>query len=314
MDKINIIEKQKLYNFYREMYLIRRTEETLLYLFSCGLLNGTVHTCIGQEACSVGVVSAIDKDRDIIFSNHRAHGHFITYCDKVKELIAEIMGKKCGICGGIGGSQHIHHKNMYTNGIQGGIVPCATGAALAEKKKKTGAIVIVFMGDGTMGQGIVYECFNLASLWNLPILFVLEDNQYAQSTPKHMAHAGNLDERANPYGIKSDSIIASSVESVYLKAVEAINYVRMTQKPFFLHLNTYRFSAHSKGDDCRDKDEIECFLQKDPLLELKNKLDNQTVNEIENSVNQRIESIILSLKNEAEQNIDDCILVKSLKQ
>lgn len=298
---------QSTVRFYEKMFLVRVVEETLLHLFSRALLKGTVHTCIGQEACAVGVVSAIDRDRDVIFSNHRAHGHFLTYCDNVEGLIAEVMGKASGVCGGIGGSQHLHFGNMYTNGIQGGIVPCAVGAALAEKEKDSGAIVIVFIGDGTMGQGVVYEGFNVASLWSLPVLFVLEDNQYAQSTPRDLAHAGSLAERASSFGIETDSLSATSVHAVYRAAVRAAAYVRENTRPCFLHLETYRLEAHSKGDDTRSKEEIESFRVKDPLRLLAEELDDEERIGIEDKIRRRVEAAVEKVATDSEQDIEKLV-------
>ncbi|HMJ24673.1 MAG TPA: thiamine pyrophosphate-dependent enzyme, partial [Pyrinomonadaceae bacterium] len=162
--------------FFQQMLTVRIVEERLLRLFSEGLLHGTVHTCLGQEGCAVGVVSALNAERDVVFSNHRGHGHFLAYCDDVDGLIAELMGRRTGVCAGVGGSQHLHQKNFYSNGILGGIVPVATGMALAEKAKESDSIVIVFLGDGAFGEGVVYEAFNIAALWDLPILFVVELN------------------------------------------------------------------------------------------------------------------------------------------
>ena len=294
-----------LIEFYKKMYLIRAFESRLLTLFSEGFINGTVHTCIGQEGCDVGTVMSLDNERDIIFSNHRAHGHFITYCDKVEELLAEIMGKASGICGGIGGSQHLHYKNLYTNGIQGGIVPGAVGAALAEKKKMSGAIVMVFLGDGTMGQGVVYEGFNLASLWNLPIIFVLEDNEIAQTTLKKEAHAGNLSDRALPFDIKTEFVDSYSVEDVYSKVQNVVNFVRSESRPYFVHVKTYRFSPHSKGDDTRSKSEIEQILSRDAINHIKEKINPTKLVEIEININQRIELAVKKAKEDSELTFED---------
>ena len=149
--------------FYQQMVLIRLVEEKLLELFNEGRIHGTTHTSIGQEANAVGILNAIDRDCDIVWSNHRCHGHFLAYSGEIEGLIAEVMGKSSGVSGGRGGSQHLCHRNFHSNGIQGGIVPIAVGSALA--KKATGAIAIVFLGDGTMGEGLVYESLNLAALY-----------------------------------------------------------------------------------------------------------------------------------------------------
>lgn len=278
--------------FYSRMYLIRTVESSLLELFSRGEITGTVHTCIGQEACAVGVVDALDKTRDIVFSNHRAHGHYIAYCDDAEGLIAEIMGRKSGVCGGTGGSQHLHRHNLYTNGVQGGIVPNAVGAALAAKRLGSGAICLVFLGDGTMGQGVVYESLNVASLWSLPVLFVLEDNEYAQTTPRHLAHAGRLPDRAGAFDIDVQALIADDVLAINATAIEAVKHVRETRRPFFLSLSTYRLSPHSKGDDFRSEAEIESHRVKDPLVQLATRLSDDIRLAIEERVKQRVRRAI----------------------
>ena len=170
------------FTLYRSLYLIRRFEETVLEEFPRGSFYGTTHTYIGQEADAVGVLNHIQAD-DIVVSNHRCHGHFLAYGGDIRALFAELMGKTTGVCGGRGGSQHLHWKNFYTNGILGGTVPIATGMALAEKFKESQAITINFLGDGAFGEGVVYESLNMASLWKAPILYVIENNSIAQSTP-----------------------------------------------------------------------------------------------------------------------------------
>lgn len=273
--------------FYAQMMLIRRTEETFFDLYAQGLMSGTVHTSIGQEACAVGVVAALDADRDVIFSSHRAHGHFLAYSDEVEGLVAELLGRSTGVCGGIGGTQHLHVRNLYTNGVQGGIVPNAVGAALAEQLRGGGAIVAVFLGDGTMGEGVVYESLNLAALWRLPILFVLEDNQYAQSTHKSLEHAGRLADRPLAYGIPVSEVTADDVRTVYAAAAAAVNRVR-GGGPFFLALHTYRLAPHSKGDDMRAAAELAFYRKRDPLLRVRSRLDADVVVVIDEQVETRL--------------------------
>ena len=189
--------------FYERMFLIRRFEENILEYTSKGIIHGTTHTCIGQEHIAVSTIACLDKNLDIIFSNHRCHGHFLAYSDDPYILACELMGKKDGVNSGIGGSQHISYKNFYTNGVQGGIVSNATGAAFAEKILGTNAVTIVFMGDGTLGEGIVYESLNMASLYKIPIIYVLENNQYAQSTPVKTVLAGSMKNRFKAFSISS---------------------------------------------------------------------------------------------------------------
>ena len=280
--------------FYHQMQLIRRVEETLLSLFSQGKIRGTVHTCIGQESTAVGVVGALDKERDVIFSNHRAHGHYIAYGGDITRLIAEVAGKPSGLCGGIGGTQHLHDRNFYTNGIQGGMVPIAVGSAAAEKHRGTGAVTVVFLGDGTLGEGVVYESMNIAALWQLPVLFVVDNNQYAQSTPVSLGQAGDLATRAASFGIASVSIPAEAYDPfrVYQAAQEAVAYVRNEVAPFYLLLNSYRLGPHSKGDDHRDPAEIAQYAARDPLVRLRETLPEAQRQALDEDVERQLASAL----------------------
>ena len=291
--------------FYAQMRLIRRTEQTFFDLYERGLMAGTVHTSIGQEACAAGVVNALDRARDVIFSSHRAHGHFLAYSDEVDGLVAELLGRAGGIVGGVGGTQHLHIRNLYTNGVQGGIVPNAAGAALAEKLKQSGAIVVVFLGDGTMGQGVVYESMNLASLWSLPLLFVLEDNQYAQSTHRSQEHAGNLAGRAAAFGIEGAELEADDVFAVYEAASRAVDFVRANSRPYFLTLHTYRLAPHSKGDDTRSPEELERQWARDPLTLLAATLDAQRRDEINAAIETRIQAAVEKALADEPQAVDE---------
>ncbi|HXG75642.1 MAG TPA: thiamine pyrophosphate-dependent dehydrogenase E1 component subunit alpha [Gaiellaceae bacterium] len=252
-------------DLYERMVFIRRFEETLLDLFAQGKLVGTTHTYIGQEANAVGVLDHLDPERDVVFSNHRCHGHYLAFADDPYGLLCEVMGKADGVCGGKGGSQHLCRGNFYSNGVLGSIVPVATGIALAEKQKETGAISTVFLGDGTLGEGVTYESLNMASLWRLPVLFVVENNFYAQSTPVELELAGSIPARAEAFGVRADELDSTDVEEIHAVAGRAVARIRETGEPFFLVLHTYRFSPHSKGDDTRDPLEIEARRARDPL-------------------------------------------------
>jgi TPP-dependent pyruvate/acetoin dehydrogenase alpha subunit len=210
-------------------------------------------------------MSAIDLDRYIVFSNHRGHGHFLAYCGEVEHLYLEVMGKRGGLCGGRGGSQHLQYRNFYSNGIQGGTVPVATGMALAEKLKRTDAMAVVFLGDGTLGEGVVYEAFNVAALWQLPILFVIEHNGYAQSTPSALQIAGAVAARPRAFDIPTADCVASDVRTVHAEAVRAVDAIRAGGGPQCVICYTYRLAPHSKGDDNRLADELEAAWQRDPL-------------------------------------------------
>jgi len=250
---------------YERMFFIRRFEETLLDLFSQGKLVGTTHTYIGQEANGVGVIDHLDPAVDTIFSNHRCHGHYLAFADDPFGLLCEVMGRAPGVCGGKGGSQHLCKGNFYSNGVLGSIVPVATGIALAEKRKGTGAVSTVFLGDGTLGEGVTYESLNMASLWRLPVFFVVENNHYAQSTPVELELAGSITARAEAFGVETDELDTTDVEEIHAAAGRAVSRIRETGDPFWLVLHTYRFSPHSKGDDNRDLAEIEARRERDPL-------------------------------------------------
>ncbi len=250
---------------YRSLYLIRRFEETVLEHFARGLFHGTTHTCLGQEANAVGVISRLQPD-DIIFSNHRGHGHFLAYGGDPRALFAELMGKATGVCGGRGGSQHLHWRNFYSNGVQGGIVPVATGMALAEKRKGSGALAVCFLGDGTLGEGVVYESFNLAALWHAPILYVIENNRIAQTTPLELAVAGSIAARLNAFGIPVLELDSSDVLEISAAAGELLAEMRGGGGPRGLLIHTHRFGSHSKGDDTRDPRLVaDLRAQRDPL-------------------------------------------------
>lgn len=250
---------------YRALYRIRRFEETVADNFTRGVFHGTTHTCLGQEANAVGVLTQI-QENDIVFSNHRSHGHFLAYGGNPRALFAELMGRSTGVCGGRGGSQHLHWRNFYSNGIQGGIVPIATGMALAEKFKRSGDITIAFLGDGTLGEGVIYEAFNMASLWQAPILYVLENNHIAQTTPSEYAVAGSVPDRFRAFNIPAQELDTSDVHEILAVAAELLSQVRQASSPQAMIINTRRFGPHSKGDDTRDPVEIDSMRKNyDPI-------------------------------------------------
>jgi TPP-dependent pyruvate/acetoin dehydrogenase alpha subunit len=276
----------------RELYLkmatIRRVEETILDLFRQGRLRGTTHASIGQEACAVGVVGALDPARDFVFSNHRCHGHFLAWGGEARALFAELFGRETGVCAGLGGSQHLCWRGFYSNGVQGGIVPVAVGLALARKAAGEGGIGAVFLGDGTFGEGAVYEGMNLAALWGAPLLFVVEDNGYAQSTPRGLQHAGRLAARPAAFGI--DTVVHEVRDPVAVRQLAAalVAAVRADARPRCLYLHTYRLAPHSLGEDFRDPGEIEAHRRRDPLLLLRRRLPPGEADAIDAAVAQRV--------------------------
>lgn len=261
------------------MLMIRYTEERILELFSQGRLYGTTHTCIGQEADAVGVISHL-RDCDLIFSNHRCHGHYLARFGDVFGLVAELMGKEEGVCGGVAGSQHLCRDGFFSNGIQGGIVPVAVGMAVAERVAGNESVTVVFIGDGTLGEGVTYEAMNIASLWNAPVLFVIEDNAYAQSTPSHLQIAGTIVDRPRAFGVETAEIETTDVDVVSDAAGPLIEAIRRDGRPRALVIHTYRLSPHSKGDDFRSPDEIGARRQRDPIVILEHRMESEQIQTI----------------------------------
>ncbi len=275
---------------YRLLYRIRRFEETVLDNFPRGVFFGTTHTYLGQEADAVGVLAHI-QENDIIISNHRCHGHFLAYGGDPHALFAELMGRATGVCGGRGGSQHLHWRNFYSNGILGGIIPIATGMALAEKYKQSGSITVAFLGDGTLGEGVIYEAFNMASLWKVPILYVLENNHIAQTTPISLAVAGNIEERFRSFNIPSHHLDTSDIHQIMPVASELLTRVRMEGSPHALIIETNRFGPHSKGDDTRDPDRVnDLRIKYDPVQIQALRLNPAERNIIESEVDMEIKT------------------------
>ena len=249
---------------YEMAFTIRAVEKKLLELFSEGKLFGTVHTCIGQEFSGVAVAEALEPG-DLIFSNHRCHGHFLARTGKVEGLIAEVMGKHTGVCGGRGGSQHLCADGFFSNGVQGGIVPVAAGLAYTLKRKNARGIAVVFIGDGTLGEGALYETLNIAARWELPLLIVLENNRYSQSTSQPETLAGDICARAAAFGIETSAGDTERPGELIARAKAAVDSVRTRQQPHFLRIDTFRLMAHSKGDDLREKSELDAHWARDPL-------------------------------------------------
>jgi 2-oxoisovalerate dehydrogenase E1 component len=281
---------------------IRLVEEKFLQLFSEGKLNGTVHTCVGQEFSAMAFAGQLKK-KDFVFSNHRCHGHYIAFTGDVRGLLAELLGKETGTCGGIGSSQHLCNNNFFSNGIQGGIVPVAAGYALGNKLKKNGAIGLVYIGDGTLGEGALYETMNIISKWEIPLLIVCENNFYAQSTAQQVNLAGDIESRAAAFGINTYKGYTSSPEELLSKAEEVISYVRDECKPAFFLVETYRLNPHSKGDDDRDPAEIEKFRNND-YLEIFQKTNPVYYNKYQTEITNEIDVLLSDIFNDSDLALD----------
>ncbi|MGI5239046.1 thiamine pyrophosphate-dependent dehydrogenase E1 component subunit alpha [Dactylosporangium sp. CA-139066] len=234
----------------RRLLLIRHFEWRLQTLFEEGRLAGTTHTCLGQEYVPVAV-SALLRADDFIFSNHRGHGHYLARFADPAGLLAELMGRAGAVCGGVGGSQHIRRGRFVSTGVQGQSLPVAVGAALHLQRSGAAGLACVYIGDGTWGEGAVYEALNLAALWRLPLLVVVEHNGIAQTTPTRLQMAGTIAGRARAFGlahVRVDDIDVNRIRSVVGPFVEQ---VRNAGRPTVVEFRTHRLGPHSTGRDTR---------------------------------------------------------------
>ena len=273
------LAKSELHDVLREMLLIRRFEEKVEERFRAGELPGFLHVAIGQEACAVGVCRALE-DGDVIASTHRAHGHTLAKGTHPNELMAELYGKQEGCSHGYGGSMHLYdveRGNLGANAVVGGGLPAITGAALAFKLRGEPRVSVAFFGDGATNIGTFHESLNLAQLWQVPAVFVLEDNHWAESTPE-IQHSPirDLSKRAEAFGMKVMKADGQDVEEVHRVASRALKHARDGKGPVFLHVETERLTGHYIGDPqvYRDKEQLrELQETRDPITLLREKLD-----------------------------------------
>ena len=306
-------QKNPSHKLLKDLMRIRIVEQTFLDLFSLGLMNGTVHTCIGQELSALAFAGQLKKT-DFVFSNHRCHGHYIAYTRDWKGLILELMGKKDGVCGGIGSSQHLQERNFYSNGIQGGIMPLAAGFALGNKFLGNDEIGIVYIGDGTLGEGVVYETLNFISKKEVPLLVVCENNLYAQSTLGSETRAGSFEGRAKAFDIEfRDSHTFDGDLQIFKDAKSSIDDVRKFGKPIFHLVNTYRLKAHSKGDDDRSSEEINSYEKRDYLSIFQSR-DPEYFDRIYTTIKKEVDDFVEFAKVQSEQKIQEYLKDHELKQ
>ncbi len=270
------IPKEKLKEIYIKMTQTRNFEETAARLFTEGKVHGTAHFCIGEEATGIGVCCALDKE-DYIAATHRGHNQSIGKGMSLDRMMAEFLGKETGYCKGKGGCMHIADfsvGSLGANGIVGGGIPIAVGAALSQKMRKDPHMTVCFFGDGASNEGSFHESVNLAAVWKLPVLFVCVNNLYAMSTPidKQM-NIRDLSQRALAYGIRGVAMDGNDAIGIYLAALEAKEYVK-ANGPMLLVLNTYRHMGHSKSDAnvYRTKEEIEQWKKRDPIPRMRAQL------------------------------------------
>lgn len=284
---------------HRMMMLIRLFEEALEEMFSRGLLHGTMHLSIGQEATAAGACLALDK-KDLITSTHRGHGHCLGKGADPYKMFAELLGREDGYCRGRGGSMHIadlSNGNLGANGIVAGSLTISVGAALSFQLQKKENIVLCFFGDGAVNEGSFHEALNLASLWNLPVLFLCENNQYGMSMASEKAVAGeSIASRGNSYGIESIQIDGNDVESVYESVSNYKDEILTNNRPKFIEAVTYRYRGHSKSDRnlYRTSEEINFWKdEKDPIKRYIGKLLEQGITEIDlKEIDEEVKNLI----------------------
>jgi pyruvate dehydrogenase E1 component alpha subunit len=262
------------------MLLIRRTEEQLGADSRAGELPGNVHLCAGQEAIAVGICNHL-SDSDYVGSTHRGHGHFLAKGGSARSLIAEVHAKSTGACGGLGGSMHVTDlsKGMIgANGIVGGGIGLAAGAALSAQVAGKGHVAVAFFGDGASSQGILPEVFNIAVLWKLPLILVCEYNGYSEFSASGTVNAGEIADRARAFGIPTEVIDGNDVEAVWTSAGIAIERARKGEGPSFIEAKTYRLRGHLEAEDgflqapYRSEEEIDQWRTRDPIPRLVKRL------------------------------------------
>ena len=252
------------------MHRIRRFEEAAEESYIRGLSYGTMHLSIGQEATAVGVCISL-SDADFITSTHRGHGHCIAKGAQLTPMFAEFLGRETGYCRGRGGSMHIAEPargNLGANGIVGGGLPIAVGAALSAKKRQTGAVAVAFFGDGANNEGVFHESLNFAAIWKLPVVFVCENNQYAMSTAISRSTAvANVADRAGAYGMPALIVDGNDFAAVAEAFFQATDRARAGEGPTLIEAKTYRTRGHSRSDRnrYRSREEIEAWKARDPI-------------------------------------------------
>lgn len=297
------LNKKELIDLYRTMLRIRSFEEQCIQLSHKGLVGGSLHLYIGEEAIAAGSISVVNKD-DYIASTHRGHGHCIAKGADIGRMFAELLGKETGYCKGRGGSMHIADVKigmLGANGIVGAGIPIAVGAALAVKYRESKQVVLCFFGDGATGTGAFHEGVNLAAIWKLPVIFLCENNMYAITTPISKSCAlPHVADRANGYGMPGVVVDGNDVIAVRDATLEAVNRARNGEGPTLIECKTYRWLGHHMGDDCkyRPPGELDAWKERCPIGNFRQWLFNEKVvtegefKDVEMQVLQEIEAAV----------------------
>lgn len=303
--------KQDLLKYYQEMLLIRRFEEKAGQLYGMGLIAGFCHLYIGQEAISTGMHSTMIEG-DKVITTYRDHGHMISLGSDPKKIMAELLGRSDGSSKGKGGSMHLFdlERHFYGgHGIVGASVPIGAGLAFADKYKGTNNVTYCYFGDGAAHQGQVYEAFNMAKLWNLPVLFIIENNHYAMGTSlKRSSSIDELHKRGIGFNIPGAKINGMDIFDVINDGQKWVDYVRAGNGPVILEMDTYRYRGHSMSDPAtyRSKEEVNCKKEQDPIDSLRNyildkKVASETeIKKIDDLVKEEVNEVVEFAKNSPE--------------
>ncbi|MGG0795246.1 thiamine pyrophosphate-dependent dehydrogenase E1 component subunit alpha [Brevibacillus laterosporus] len=300
-----MITEQKLVELLHQMWVIRFFDEKVDEFFAKGLIHGTTHLCVGQEATAAGAIAVL-QPADKITSTHRGHGHCIAKGADVNKMMAELFGRETGYCKGKGGSMHIadvEKGNLGANGIVGGGIPIAVGAALTSQMKKLGYVTISFFGDGASNEGSFHESLNMASIWKLPVIFFCENNQYGMSGPvTEMVNIENIADRSKAYGIPGEVVDGNNLLAVMNAVAEAAERARRGEGPTLIEAKTYRYKGHSKSDakKYRTREEEldwrknrDCIKRLQDVLIEKGLLTQEQAKEIEQQAKKEIEDAVM---------------------
>ncbi|CAB1080381.1 Acetoin dehydrogenase E1 component alpha-subunit (EC [Olavius algarvensis Delta 1 endosymbiont] len=307
------VSEETMLRMYRSIYATRQFELQCAELYRAGLIRGYLHPYLGEEAVAAGACEAVGKDGYIV-STHRGHGHCISKGADLKLMMAEIMGKQTGYCGGRGGSMHISSKkdhNLGANGIVGGGIPIAAGAGMGIKIKGTDQVVVSFFSDGASNNGVFAETLNLAAVFNLPVIFMLENNHYAVST-RIDCSAGdcNLAGRGAAYGIPGICVDGNDAVAVYLETRKAAERAGKGEGPTLIEAETYRHGGHHVNDPglYMPRDELAAWKARDPIIVLRNQISNdKKIEAIEKKVDQEMEEAIEFGKSSPNPSVEEFV-------
>jgi pyruvate dehydrogenase E1 component alpha subunit len=309
-----MITEKKLKELYKELWLIRYFDEKVDQFFAKGMIHGTTHLCVGQEPSAAGSIAVIGR-KDKIVSTHRGHGHCISKEGDVNKMMAELFGRETGYCKGKGGSMHIadlEKGNLGANGIVGGGLPLAVGAALTSKMKKENYVVLCFFGDGASNEGSFHESMNLAAIWDLPVVFICENNQYGMSGPvKDMTRIENIADRAGSYGMPGKVVDGLDMIDIMNSVHEAVEHARSGKGPSLIEMKTYRWKGHSKSDakKYRTREEEKEWRERDGIKRFKETLINsgvltkETAKQLQEEAYEDIEKAVTFAENSPEPSL-----------